>query len=148
MKTSITIPVLARYYRNNLDDAEAFLSLVKAVVAFVALRRTATGGTANIEADFRRLMKSSPDVGGDPLCIGAGYKHTLINIDSLKEELRKYLEKLGVLDKATWIDKAREHPLAKLSKPLCRFLIFAGAHNSDQTKTIQGSAKKKFLVMN
>lgn len=143
MKTSITIPVLARYYKNYSDDAEAFVSIVKAVTAFVALRRTATGGTENIEADFRRLMKSPPDVGGDPLCIGEGYKHTLISISSLKEELRKYLGKLEVLDKATWIEKARKHPLAKLSKPLCRFLIFAGAHNSRPDENNPGLRKKE-----
>jgi len=47
-----------------------FVRAVKAVTAFLVLRRSMTGSPAGIASDFQRIM--SPGVGpdGNPLCLG------------------------------------------------------------------------------
>lgn len=128
INTSIAIPALARYWKQC--EAKEFISAAKIITSFIVLRRAATGQTANIDGDFRELMAKKPKIGGDPLCLGRGFKNSLISIEELKQELRGYLAKQKVFDKDTWIKQAQRKHLAKHSRPLCRFLIFAAAHNS------------------
>ena len=131
--TKLTIPILARYWNttNNLKQ-EDFIQVVKALAAFLALRRAATGGTRNIDENFRSLMKNSPHVGGDPLCRGDQHSNQLIDVGEFKKELQHYLAspKVGVKDEDTWLNLALTNPLANSSSSLCRFLIFAAAHKS------------------
>ena len=97
---------------------------VKALTAFLALRRSITGNTGRIDSDFRKMMGT--------LCTGLDYSHTLLNLDDFKKMLRDYLAtpRIGVTNKKTWISRVREVPLADHSRPLCRFLLFAASHNA------------------
>ena len=135
MNTSLAIPILARYWceYGQSDEQNTFLLAVKAVVAFLILRRSVTQGTEGIDSDFRDLMSKAPKSDGDPLCMGQELDHSILSIDALRAELRSFLasSKIGVLDKTTWIRQAQNIPLAnQSSRPLCRLLLFAAAHNA------------------
>ena len=58
MKTSLAIPIMARYwveYKQN-QNWDAFADVVKALTAFLVLRRSITGNTRGIDSDFRKMM--------------------------------------------------------------------------------------------
>ena len=135
MNTSLAVPILARYWSEygEYDEEQSFLSATKAVTAFLALRRSVTGGTARIDTDFRRLMGNAPTSGGEPLCIGQELSNHILSIESLKGELRKFLNhpRIGVPDKQAWMAKAKEVEFGlQAPRPLCRFLLLAAAHNA------------------
>ena len=71
--TRLVIPILARYWDEygEMDSEKNFLSAVRAVTAFLVLRRAVTGGTARIDSDFRKVMSPSGGSGTDALCLGS-----------------------------------------------------------------------------
>lgn len=133
--TSPVIPVLARYWAEfgEMNPERHFVRAVKAVTAFLILRRSMTGGPAGIDSDFQRIM--SPGVGpdGNPLCLGLEMTNRVLDIEELKSGLRALLTvpRFRVTDKGTWLNRAREIPLGDdASRPVYRFLLFAAAHNA------------------
>ena len=134
MSTSLAIPMLARYwvqYRQDHDN-DAFANAVQAVTAFLVLRRSITGTTGKIDADFRKIMKGESQSENGGLCVGLDHSNSLLSLDKLKETLRGYLAAptIGVKNKETWISQACEVGLAEYSRPLCRFLLFAASDNA------------------
>ena len=135
LNTRLAVPILARYgvqYGENDKDA-VFVDATKAVAAFLALRRSVTGGTAGIDTDFRKIMKEGPRGGGTPLCLGLRMTNELPSVEALKEEFRAILRKrrIGVHDKASWIARAKEIEFGNQApQALCRFLLLAAAHNA------------------
>lgn len=143
MNTSLAIPILTRYWSEygEYDEEQSFLSATKAITAFLALRRSVTGGTGRIDSDFRRLMGVPPLSGGDPLCVGPRLSNCILPIQSLKVELREFLNdpRIGAADKASWITKAKEVEFGlQAPRPLVRFLLLAAAHNSRPDKASPG----------
>ena len=133
--TSTVIPILARYWIefDEMDTGQYFLQAVKAVTAFLVLRRAITGGTARIDSDFRRVMWPGIGPSGNPLCLGPSMTNQILDIDDLKSGMRALLSapRLAVSDKNTWINRAREIPLGdEGSRAVCRFLLFAASHNA------------------
>ncbi|MDE0315428.1 MAG: DUF262 domain-containing HNH endonuclease family protein [Candidatus Poribacteria bacterium] len=132
MKTSLALPIMARYWTQYQQDEneDTFTDAVKALTAFLVLRRSITGTTGGIDTDFRKMMRT--------LCIGLDYSNSLHSLDELKEMLKKYLvaSRIGVDNKETWVSQVCEVPLARHAKPLCRFLLFAA---SDNSRTDQGN---------
>src|SRR5690606_37115974 len=57
-KSQLVLPILARYWRPDLkqNGSGQFLDALRAVTAFLVLRRAATGTTAGIDSDFRAIM--------------------------------------------------------------------------------------------
>ena len=116
---------------DEMDAEQQFLKAVRTVTAFLALRRAATGGTAGIDSDFRRIM--SQGSANDPLCVGSDMGNRILSIDELKSGLRARLAtgRYRVTDKSTWLERAREVTLAKqASRVVYRFLLLAAAHNA------------------
>lgn len=143
MNTSLAIPILARYWSvyGEYDEEQSFLSATKAVTAFLALRRSVTGGTARIDSDFRRLMGNTPKSGGDPLCIGSRLSNQIMSVEALKVELREFLResRIGVEDKLSWVLKAKDVEFGlQAPRPLCRFLLLAAAHNARPDESSSG----------
>ena len=140
--TQLTIPILARYW-NDADDSrqQDFAKAVKALAAFLALRRSATGDTRGIDDDFRSLMQDSPKAGGDPLCLGADHSNQLISVEDFKKELQRRLvsPRVGIADKDAWVKLASTKPLARRARHLCRFLIFAASHRADIDRANPGT---------
>ena len=135
MGTSLTLPILARYWAawrtGDLLEAE-LLEATKAITAYVVLRRAVTGGTAGIDSELRRLMHPNPATGGGPFCAGVNRHNDLPSATTLKTELRdKYLKKpCDAKDRNAWVATAGTVPLARRSRPLCRLLLLAAAHNA------------------
>ena len=126
MKTSLALPIMARYWAQYQQDGneDTYANVVMALTAFLALRRSVTGTTGRIDTDFRKMMKT--------LCTGLDYSNSLPSLSELKETLKKYLavSRIGVEDKETWVSRVCEVPLASSSKPLCRLLLFAASNNA------------------
>ena len=135
MKTSLALPIMARYWTQYQQDGneDTFADTVMALTAFLVLRRSVTGTTGGIDSDFRKMMDKK-------LSVGLNYSNSLLSLDDLKDMLRGYLaaSPIEVDDKETWVSRVCEVPLASGSaKPLCRFLLFAA---SDNSTTDQGNS--------
>ena len=139
MKTSLALPIMARYWAQYQQDENesTFANAVMALTAFLVLRRSITGTTGGIDTDFRKMMGT--------LCTGLDYSNSLPGLDELKETLKKYLaaSRIGVTDKETWVSRVCEVPLASSSKPLCRFLLFAASDNTMIDQTNPGLLKRE-----
>ena len=151
MNTSLALPILARYWEQwQRDEAKevAFVEAVKAICAFIVLRRTVTGGTAGIDSELRRMMRERPSIGGEPLCVGAKHSNPLIGTEELKKELReRYLKQpWDASNKDAWVEMANEMPLAPHSRPLCRFLLLAASHNAMPDKSHPGLLTRRGVV--
>jgi len=139
LKNSLAIPVLVRYWKRSeqSEDPSDFISAVKAVTAFLVLRRAATGGTSGIDGDYRNLMYLGGlkvKDGRHPLCIGIlAEESKLPDVEVLKKYLASYLKnsKLKIQSKENWTQRVTQQPLYS-SGPvaLCRFILLAVAHNS------------------
>ena len=78
-------------------------------------------------------MGTTPNSGGDPLCIGPGSSNQILSIESLRRELRDFLKqpRIGVEDKVSWMTMAKEVEFGlHAPRPLSRFLLLAAAHNA------------------
>ncbi len=136
MKMTLTVPVLSRYYSQYVesDNDQAFTQAVKALTAFVVLRRAATGGTASIDTDLRGIMekgKTGID-GARGLCLQKSQARGLPTIEEFKTYLKAYLAvpRIDITNKDAWVARVSKQPLYSHSKPLCRFMILASSHNA------------------
>ena len=142
MNASLVIPPMARFWSklNRDGNQDEYLAAVRALTAFVVLRRAATGSTANIDSDLRALMGKAVIERGDPLCVGLTNTHRLATIEELKGVLRRNLGtgNIGVVDEDSWVRRAQENPLAQQSRPITRFLLLAAAEQSQPDKGHRG----------
>ena len=129
MKTSLAVPILARYWvKFKADSNEStFFDAVKALTAFIVLRRAVTGNTGGIDTELRRVMGK--------LCVGKEQSAELINVKDYKDELLHSLSSSGRVrfrftGKDEWIDKVSKVALGDYPPPLCRFLLLAAAHHA------------------
>lgn len=136
MKTSLVLPILSRYWTADIKsrgDGE-FVEVLRALTAFLVLRRAATGGTAGIDSDFRAIMAPSFGRGSSRkfnLCAGVDHSNVPMTPVKLKEALRSLLEhKLKKLSKDTWIAQAAANPLYQQSRELVRFMVLAASHQA------------------
>ena len=134
MKTSLAIPILCRYWSKitKTSGEDDFLNALKALTAFIVIRRAATGRTKGIDTVLRSLMEKKTKFEGDPLSAGLDGKNTLWSVEDLKVALCDQLKQRvpDVTSKQKWIDKIREIPLAGQSQPLARFMLLAAAHGA------------------
>ena len=142
MRTRLAIPIMTRYWVQYRQDQNltAFPDAVKALTAFLVLRRSITGNTRGIDSDFRKMMGK--------LCIGLNDSNSLLSLDNFKKMLREYLAvpRIGVENKETWVARVCEVPLADHSRPLCRFLLFAASHNARADQENQGLLRREGVV--
>ena len=144
MKTSIAIPALFRYWNlkdDKLSDEDTFVSALKVVVAFILIRRAATGGTASIEGDFRSLMTTG-DIANFKYgnCVGVSYNRKELTISELKGAFREYLNRaIKNFSKDTWIDLVVQNPIYEHSRALTRFMILMAAHRTKRCNRVPGT---------
>lgn len=138
MNTSLAIPILCRYWTqyNQSEGGGNFLNALKALTAFIVIRRAVTGRTGGIDTVFRSLMGprlKSDTLGGDPLSVGLNKTNEIWSVDDFKKQLRERLadRNIDVTDKQNWIKKVIEIPIASQSRPLARFILLAAAHHAD-----------------
>ena len=139
LRNSLTIPILCRYWveSERRGDATVFFGAVKAVTAFVVLRRAATGGTRAIDSDYRRIMLHGGMTkrdGADPLKGGTEREEAeLPDLDVLRRCLRGYLRqsKVGISGKGEWLRRVSQQPLYRSGPAaLCRFMLIVAAHHA------------------
>lgn len=136
MKTSLALPILSRYWSPDIKHSgeTKFIEALKAVTAFLVLRRAATGGTAGIDSDFRAVMAPSVGRGSSRkfgLCSGVDHTSPLLTIEELKTALRALLEyKIKKVTKENWVDQAAANPLYEQSRELVRFMILTAANQA------------------
>tara|TARA_R110002167_G_scaffold344363_1_gene553700 strand:- start:36471 stop:38042 length:1572 start_codon:yes stop_codon:yes gene_type:complete len=140
LKNTLTIPILTRLlvHSEEIQDMHFFANCVKALTAFVVLRRSATGGTANIDGDLRGVMEKGGVDGIDlGLKTGTLFDRPVISIENFKLVLQARLSRspVKITDRASWLVQAEKQPLYQCSRPLCRFIVFAAAHNSRPSTT-------------
>ena len=151
MRTSLTIPILTRYWVQYLQDRDedTFAAAVKALTAFLVLRRSITGGTGGIDSDFRKIMQGDSKDENSGLCIGLGNSKPLPSLDNFKKMLRDLLavQRIGVKNRETWVSKVREVGLAdRAPRPLCRFLLFAASHNARPDSNRPGLLTREKII--
>jgi hypothetical protein len=134
MNTSLALPLIARYWSSFKKDRneKKYLDALRAITAFLVLRRSATGTTAGIDSVFRSLMEKSTLKGADPLCTGIDHSNKLMDVTELKQVLKTSLaaKNIGITSRREWVDRVFEIPLAQQSKPLSRLLVLAAANHS------------------
>lgn len=137
LKNSLSFPILCRYYveADRQQNWQLFADAVKAVTAYVVIRRSATSGTAGIDSDLRKIMEQgSRSPGGVPLKIGVESNGTPPSIEQLCGYLRDWLtiRKLQISDRESWKQKARTNAVyGPSSRITCKFLMHAAAHNAN-----------------
>ena len=149
LKNSLAIPVLVRYWKASLElgNFDNFVLAVKAVTAFLVLRRAATGGTRGIDSDYRNLMANggrTKEDGQEPLSLGILYEEKpLIDVDTLKKYLISYLKNpsLKIQNKESWVKRVSQQPLYSSGPAsLSKFILLVAAHNS------VSQSEKKYLL--
>jgi hypothetical protein len=135
MRSKLVLPILGRYWAPELKSQgdDEFLEVLKAVTAFLILRRAASGGTAGIDADLRAIM--APKNGSSKkfgLCAGVDTENQKLAPAELKAAFRKLLAsgKFKISQKDKWVDQVIDNPLYQQAKTVSRFMLLAAAHRS------------------
>ena len=148
MKTKLALPILARYWCPDIKirGDNDFLQALKAVTAFLILRRAASGGTAGIDSDLRAIM--APKNGSSRkfgLSAGIHDENEVLSVYELKTAFRKLLadSKFKVSDRNKWVDQVVDNPLYQQAKTVARFMLLAAAHQSVSSSKMPGCWEKK-----
>ena len=143
MQTKLVLPILGRYWKPELKtqgDGE-FLEVLKAVTAFLILRRAASGGTAGIDSELRAIM--APKNGSSKrfgLCAGIESENQRLGIVEIKTAFRKLLSgsKFKIEQKDRWVDQVIDNPLYQQARTVARFMLLAVAHQSMPSSKMPG----------
>ena len=150
MKMTLSLPIIARYWVefSKGGSEDEFIQAVKALTAFVVLRRAVTGGTGGIDSDLRRLMEKNLADGSPPLSIGPKHDNVIWSLQTLRGELTSLLasKKLGISGRDGWVSQVSDTALAKHSRPLSRFILLAAAHNSHPDQGKPGLLTREGIV--
>ena len=146
-KSYLVLPILARYWHPNLKQAgdALFLDVLRAVTAFLVIRRAATGTTAGIDSDFRAVMAPTGS-GANKFGLGAGVEtdHAVLAISKLREALRTLLakSKAKVTERDKWVGQAADNPLYVQAREISRFMILVAADQAVATTDKTGQWTK------
>ena len=143
MRTKLVLPILGRYWDPELKrqgDGD-FLEVLKAVTAFLILRRAASGGTAGIDSELRSIM--APKNGSSKrfgLCVGIESENQRLSVVEIKAAFRKLLSgsKFKIAQKDKWVDQVIDNPLYQQAKTVARFMLLAAAHQSIPSSKMPG----------
>lgn len=137
MKNTLSIPILARFYFESQKKGNQLLfdQAVKALTAYIVIRRASTVGTASIDSDLRAIMAIGRRVKNKlsiPLCKGVDKTNRILTIEEFQEYLREWLEKskVEITSMKTWVDKISSVPIYSSSGPLTRFVLLAAYNHT------------------
>ena len=129
------MPLLSRYYITSLQNQnfENYILFIKALAAFLILRRAVTGRTGGIDNSFREIFK--PDKNLDFLGLTLDAENIdLPDINKVKQVLINQLKNsslsFNLADKDKWVNHVSKMPLYRDSKTISRFMILAAYDNS------------------
>ena len=134
MKATRTLPILARYWIDGEDkrDFGDYIEVLRAVSAFLAIRRSATGTTDGIDTCFRQIMEHGDSNKKFGLCVGPSFERSILSPNALKKALFSKLSssKVKFTSKEKWMDYVVDTPIYDRSAPLARFLLFCATHHA------------------
>ena len=134
MKTTRTLPILARYWIDGKDkgDFGDYIEVLRAVSAFLAIRRAATGTTDGIDTCFRQIMERGDSDKKFGLCVGPTFDRVVPTPSALKKALLDKLSssKVKFNSKEEWINHVIDMPIYDRSAPLARFILFCATHHA------------------
>jgi len=128
------------------DERRKFISALRAMSAFILIRRAATGTTSGIDYDLRSIMR--PAQGKSKLRqldnnTGISFNKNAVPLEKLKTALIEYLGKeIKGFDEKTWINKVAAIPMYSKSRPLARFMILMAADGARPSETVPGTWTK------
>jgi Protein of unknown function DUF262/Protein of unknown function (DUF1524) len=155
LKHNITIAPLARFYdvaRRAQNGAQItktseLASAIRATTAFTMFWRSAKGGTENIDAKYRDIMKSPLEASGKDgtsISIKALCRRQSgldVNIESYRARLQHiFLSEYP--NKEEWVKSASRTPIYKHSAPTARFMLLCASHDSVPDPDSPGLVKK------
>ena len=134
MKATRTLPILARYWIDGKDKGNFgdYIEVLRAVSAFLAIRRAATGTTDGIDTCFRQIMEHGDSDKKFGLCVGPSFDRDILSPSALKKALLDKLSssKVKFNTKEEWINHVIYTPIYDRSAPLARFLLFCATHHA------------------
>lgn len=137
-KTNLTLPILARYWIAGKErkDFTNYIEVLKAITAFLTLRRAATGTTDGIDTCFRDIMDDKSSNNKFGLCTGSKFNNQILSVSELKSALVSKLEsrKVKFKNKNVWIKHVIDTPIYSNSQPLARFMLFCASHHTAPDK--------------
>ena len=135
MQTKLVLPILGRYWSPEIKgqgDGE-FLEVLKAVTAFLILRRAASGGTAGIDSELRAMMAAkNGSTKKFELCVGIESENQRLSVDEIKSAFKKLLagSKFKISQKERWVDQVVDNPFYQQARTVARFMLLVAAHQS------------------
>lgn len=139
-KTTLTIPILARYWddKNHNQFAEA----VQITAAFMVIWRCYRGKTAGIDKVFKDLLRKN---NFHLLNNDGGNLNEVLNLTDLKKHFISALQKEGIdNNKSFWLSISSKIPLYNDIKPLCKLILILVHENAQPTKEKGLMIRKKF----
>ncbi|MCY4307620.1 MAG: DUF262 domain-containing protein [Rhodobacteraceae bacterium] len=141
-KTNLTLPILARYWivGKERTDFTDYIKVIKAITAFLTIRRAATGTTDGIDTCFRDIMEDKTSNNKFGLCTGLKFENQILSVSELKSALVSKLEsrKVKYKDKDEWIKHVIDTPIYTHSQPIVRFMLLCASHNTAPDKDNPG----------
>ncbi|QPH56002.1 DUF262 domain-containing protein [Pontivivens ytuae] len=142
---TVTVAPLSRFFGHALaaNEPEArrravadLSKAMKACASFSALWRGAFGGTANIDAVYRKVMAEGD--GTSALSADPKGRVGTVDIRLLKSLLRSALEDKEIDTVERWTARAERCPIYTGSKPTAQFLLIAAAHDAEADRDASG----------
>ena len=139
LKHNITVAPLARFYdiARRADDADRtartaeLAAAVRATTAFTMLWRTAKGGTENIDAQYREIMRLGLGTAGGTGTPIPPFARRLggVGIDAYRARLRGILlSQYG--SREEWVKAASRTPIYKHSASIAKFMLLCASHDA------------------
>jgi hypothetical protein len=137
---TISIAPVVRYYAPFMDaksdqqmhTLHELVAVVKAIAAFFFLWRSAHRGTAGIDSEYRRVMRSGfASIPALSRRSHSGSIHPLLSAEQVIEVFRNILSEQGnIKSLSDWKHKSSDLPLYTMSDPLARFYLLAASHDT------------------
>jgi len=124
-------PLLALFYNDNDLFHDDFIDACNATAAFYALWRSVQS-SSNLDTVARTLMENNVQKKNNHVVMNwlQSLTKKKITIQEYKLALKNILEDQGILQKDSWLDKARGNLDYPNSSILCRFILFLSIHNT------------------
>ncbi len=135
-KTTLSIPILARYFfeiESKENGKQNFLNAIKAFCAFLIIRRGISVTTDGIDTDFRKIMSSghrkvTSSSGG---LKRYGDSHEVLeslSTEMLQEYFRSFLK---ITDRKEWIKKVSRQSFYGKANAILKFMFFVAHHKTN-----------------
>lgn len=149
LKHSISIAPMARFYdglrraqeEDRTQAVEDLFGAIRASTAFSMLWRGGKGGTSNIDAVYRRIMRDGEkDASIPPLAKRVGGLTGVISLANFKRALRLEFEK-EFPSREDWVKVASRVDIYNASAVVAKFLLLAASHDTIPDEDFPGFIK-------